>query len=326
MTFSEKILLLRERNGLSQAELAEKLGVAKKTLMRWERGEQMPDIQKIVLLAEIFSVSTDSLLIDSINPEKAADARCEPRRYVSVGEAAEYLKAKFRAAYMIAAATFLMMLSPGIMLVIMALPFRSSTLGTVLGLAAFFLLATLSVSIYIYSHSKTARFDFIGTEDFSLDYGTTDMLAKTEEKIMLSYAVRNTVAMTLCILSIVPLVIVALTPRISELGVMITILASLFVAGLGVVMFIISGIKRSALSALRASGGTELAYSKQLEDRINRGFWILVIGFYLLYSFVSKNWHLSWLIFVFAAGISSLISAAFTLVRRANGEDKSDEK
>lgn len=327
MTFSEKITSLRKRSGMSQADLAERCGVAKKTLMRWERGEAMPDIEKIVLLAEIFSVSTDSLLIDSVNPEKAGcEEREVPRRHVSVDEAREYLKIKFRSAYRIAAATLLMMLSPGIMLVIMALPFRTDGLSTVIGLVAFFLLCILSVSIYIYSHSKTARFDFIGSEDFSLDYGATDMLAKTEEKIMLSYAVRNTAAMTLCILSIAPLVIAALIPSISELGIMIAIMASLFVAGLGVAMFITSGIKRSALSALRASRGTEQAYSKELEDRIRRGFWILVIGFYLLYSFVSENWHLSWLIFIFALGISSFISAAFTLVRRANGEDRSDEE
>ena len=327
MTFSEKITALRERAGMSQADLAERCGVAKKTLMRWERGDAMPDIDKIVLLAEIFSVSTDSLLIDSVNPEKDGGARREkPRRHVSIDEAREYLKTKFRSAYRIAAATLLMMLSPGIMLVVMALPFRSDRLSTVLGLVAFFLLCILSVSIYIYSHSKTARFDFIGAEDFSLDYGAMDMLAKTEEKIMLSYAVRNTVAMTLCILSVAPLVIAALIPHVSELGIMIAILASLFVAGLGVAMFITSGIKRSTLSALRASGGAEHAYSKELEDRIRRGFWILVIGFYLLYSFVSGNWHLSWLIFIFALGISSFISAAFTLVRRANGEKKSDEE
>ena len=326
MTLSEKIMLLRNRAGLSQAELAEKLGVAKKTLLRWERGEAMPDIEKIVLLAEIFSVSTDSLLIDSIDPEKKTDeVQSKPPRHVTLNEAEEYLKAKFRAAYMVAIATFIMMLSPGIMLVIMALPFRSDRLSTALGIAAFFLLATLSVSIYIYVHAKTARYDFVAGEDFSLEYGATDMLAKTEEKIMLSYAVRNTVGMVLCILSLVPLIIAALIPSASTLAVMISIAAALFIAGLGVVMFITSGIKRSALSALHDSMGAQKIYSKQLEDRINKGFWILVIGFYLLYSFVSGNWHLSWLIFIFALGISSFISAAFTLVRRANGNDSSDE-
>ena len=327
MTLSEKITILRKRKGLSQAELAEMLGIAKRTLARWERGEAMPDIQKIVLLSEIFSVSTDSLLIDSIDPEKAEDAmQNKQRRHVSVKQAEEYLKAKFRAAYLIAAATFIMMLAPGIMLIIMALPFRSDILGTVLGLLSFFFLTTLSVSIYIYSHSKTARFDFIASEDFSLDYGATAMLSKTEERIMLSYAVRNTVAIVLCILSLAPLIIVALISKTSDLIIMISVTASLFIAGFGVAMFITSGIKRSALSALHDTKNSEKIYSKQLEDRIGKGFWILVIGFYLLYSFVSGNWHLSWLIFIFAAGISSFISAAFTLVRRANGNDSLDEK
>jgi transcriptional regulator with XRE-family HTH domain len=161
MTFSEKLVILRKRAEMTQAELADRLGVSKKTVLRWERGEGMPDIQKIVQLAKIFSVSTDSLLIDSVSPE--SDGKHEQnkqRRHVSIGEAQEYLIAKFRAAYTIAAATFIMMLSPGIMLIFMALPFRHDVLGTVLGLSSFFILAALSVSIYIYSYAKTSKYDF----------------------------------------------------------------------------------------------------------------------------------------------------------------------
>jgi hypothetical protein len=219
-----------------------------------------------------------------------------------------------------------MMLSPGIMLIFMALPFRHDVLGTVLGLSSFFILAALSVSIYIYSYAKTSKYDFISGGDFSLDYSATDMLAKAEEKVTLSYAVRNTVAIVLCILSVVPLIVSALIKDSSDLTVIISVAASLFISGLGVSLFIASGIKRSAISALRDSHGTQREYSKHLEDTITKGFWILAIGFYLLYSYVSENWHLSWLIFFFAAGISALISAAFTLVRRANGNDKSDEE
>lgn len=326
MTLSEKIILLRERDGMSQAELAERLGINKKTLLRYERGEAMPDIQKIVLLAEIFSVSTDSLLIDSRNPEKeGAPVREKPPRHITVTEAEEYLRVKFRAAYMVAIATFIMMLAPGIMLIITSLPFPYGRLDTILGLTAFFLLATASVSIYLRTHARTSRYDFVAGGDFTLDYGATDMLTKTLEKIMLSYAVRNTVAILLCISSIVPLIIVALISHASDLVIMISVTASLFIAGLGVVMFITSGMKRSAVSALCDSKLAQKNYSKELEEKIDKGFWFLTICFYLLYSFVSNNWYFSWLIFVFAAGISSLISAAFTLVRRANGEDKDEE-
>lgn len=325
MTLSEKLVFLRERDALSQAELAERIGVAKKTLIRWERGEAMPDIRQIVLIAQIFSVSTDSLLIDSRHPEKDAEKKEDgERRHVTVAEAAEYLKEKIRAAYLVAAATLIMVIAPGVMLVIMSLPFRAEWVDTLLGITTFFLLAALSASIYIYARGKTARYDFISRGNFSLDYGATDMLARAEEKIMLSYAVRNTVAILLCILSLAPLIIAAMIEGISDLGIMIAITASLLIAGLGIVMFITSGLARSSISALNHSRTTR-TYSKHLEDSVKRGFWILVIGFYLLYSFVSKNWHLSWLIFIFAAGIAFLISAAFTLVRRANGEDTSDE-
>ena len=150
------------------------------------------------------------------------------------------------------------------------------------------------------------------------------MLMRKAEQTMLSYAVRNTVAIILCIGSLAPLIVIAIFNVTSELVIMSALTSALALAGFGVVMFITSGMKRSAISTLTDTKAVQKDYSKRLEDSITRGFWILVFGFYLLYSYVNHNWHISWVIFIFAVGISNLISAAFTLVRRANGDDSSD--
>ena len=64
MNFSEKLIELRKKNGMSQEALAEKLGVSRQTVSKWEIGTSTPDTVNIVALSKLFDVSTDQLLLD----------------------------------------------------------------------------------------------------------------------------------------------------------------------------------------------------------------------------------------------------------------------
>lgn len=76
MTFGERLQALRQRQGLSQDALAERLNVSRQAVSRWERDETMPETDKVVALAELFGVTTDHLLRDRPQPEPPpADSR-----------------------------------------------------------------------------------------------------------------------------------------------------------------------------------------------------------------------------------------------------------
>lgn len=62
MTISDKIQELRKENGLSQEQLAEKMGVSRQAVSKWESGICVPDIENIIALSELFEVSTDYLI------------------------------------------------------------------------------------------------------------------------------------------------------------------------------------------------------------------------------------------------------------------------
>lgn len=59
---AEKIKLLREQNGKTQADLAKRLGITRSSVNAWEMGISTPSTQYIVELANLFHVSTDYLL------------------------------------------------------------------------------------------------------------------------------------------------------------------------------------------------------------------------------------------------------------------------
>lgn len=74
MTLAEKIFTLRKKNGLSQDELAQELGVTRQAVYKWESGIASPEIDKLKSLSKLFDVSFDYLLndeIDEYSKEKA---------------------------------------------------------------------------------------------------------------------------------------------------------------------------------------------------------------------------------------------------------------
>ena len=64
MILSEKITELRKKNGWSQEELAGKLNVSRQSVSKWESAMSVTDLDKILLLIQVFEVSTDYLLKD----------------------------------------------------------------------------------------------------------------------------------------------------------------------------------------------------------------------------------------------------------------------
>ena len=66
MEIGNKIMELRKKKGLSQEELADKVGVARQTISKWELGETSPDLKQARELSKIFNVSLDELVDNDI--------------------------------------------------------------------------------------------------------------------------------------------------------------------------------------------------------------------------------------------------------------------
>ena len=67
MILADKIINLRKKAGMRQEDLAYKLNVSRQSVSKWEGAQSVPDINKIIEMAKVFSVSTDYLLKDRDN-------------------------------------------------------------------------------------------------------------------------------------------------------------------------------------------------------------------------------------------------------------------
>lgn len=73
MTFAEKLKELRKQSGLSQEKLAEKLGVSRQAVTKWERDTGVPDIDNIMAISKLFDVSMDELFSNERSEKKERD-------------------------------------------------------------------------------------------------------------------------------------------------------------------------------------------------------------------------------------------------------------
>ena len=68
MTLGERIAYYRKQAGYSQEALAERLGVSRQAISKWETGEATPDAERIIALAAALGISTDTLLLGKEEP------------------------------------------------------------------------------------------------------------------------------------------------------------------------------------------------------------------------------------------------------------------
>lgn len=90
MTFAEKLRSIRKQAGMSQEQLAEKLGVSRQAVTKWETDAGIPDIENIMAISALFDISIDELLSNERGTKKPMDYLYESITEYDVDEPKRY--------------------------------------------------------------------------------------------------------------------------------------------------------------------------------------------------------------------------------------------
>ena len=107
MILADKIIRLRKKNGWSQEELAEKMQVSRQAVSKWEGAQTIPDLEKILMLSNLFGVTTDYLLKDEIEDEEFTDESNTSVKRITLEQANDFLEWRKSASVRIAVGTLL---------------------------------------------------------------------------------------------------------------------------------------------------------------------------------------------------------------------------
>lgn len=307
MILADKIMNLRKKNGWSQEELAEMLGVSRQSISKYEGAQAVPELDKIVKLSEIFGVTTDYLVKDEMGEEEYAPVRDEEEKKkekykVTLETAQEYLKVKRENAKTTAFATMLCILSPTCLLLLSAASevpeyHISENAASGIGLCVLILLIAIAVTIFILNGMKEKKFEFLEQEDIETAYGVSGMVKEQKEKFHDTYT-RDIVAGTIfCICAVIPL-FAAIAVTESNFVMVAMIDALLALVSIGVFFFVKTGTQMSAMDRLLEEGDYTRS-KKRVEKKMSTPisvYWLIATAAYLAYSFATNNWKESWII------------------------------
>lgn len=320
MILADKIIRLRKKNGWSQEELADKMNVSRQAVSKWEAAQTTPDLEKILLLGNLFGVTTDYLLKDELVDEEFVEGVDEtPIRKISLAEANDYLEQRKNASVQIAIATLLCIISP--ILIFLLLAFSECTsipitenLAVGIGMVPLFSLVTIAVVIYIRVGFKNAPYEFLEKEPFETEYGVTGLAREKQKTYRNTYIKYNIFGTCACILSPVPLICAALSGK--GLLVMIMLCVTLLTVAIGVMFFIVAGVRWASMQKLLKEGEfSEKGKQKnKIIEAIGTVYWLLATAIYLGWSFLTSDWHITWVIWPIAGVLFAVVELVCNLV------------
>lgn len=310
MILAEKIINLRKKNGWSQEELAEKLGVTRQSISKYEGAQSIPDLDKILKLSEIFGVTTDYLIKDELEEEEYAPSQMHENESesdrsvhkVTMEMANEYLQIIDWSAGKTAFATMLCILSPIVLLMLGAMSEMpnyhiSENAAAGIGICVLIVLIAIAVTIFILCGMKTKKYEFMEKEDIETVYGVSGMVKEKRDAYHSMYVTQLVIGIACCICSVIPL-FGTLAVSESDFYMVSAVCMLLALVAIGTYFIVRSATKMNAMNQLLEE--EDYTRQKKHENKKMSGpvmvYWLIATAIYLAWSFTTNDWDRTWII------------------------------
>lgn len=232
-------------------------------------------------------------------------------------EVKEFLAARSKSAFLVGLGVMLCILSPCAPMMTDA--FMGDSLENV-GAALLFVLIGIAVALFINAGLTTSKWDYLEKEPYIIDFATTEYVHNQQNMFRPTYGLMLTIGIVLCILSVVPSTLLDADNTIAWMEEFSNILLFVMV-GVGVFL-IVSACKRFnsfqylldlnkadtvAGNFVPGQSRNKRAYQNKTVNGIMSVYWPTIACVYLCWSFLSFDWHITWIIWPIAAVINALI-------------------
>ena len=327
MILADKIIDLRKKNGWSQEELAEMLGVSRQSVSKWEGAQSVPDMARIVRMSEIFGVTTDYLLKDDAEPVALAETDAiSAARTVGMEEANAFLGAKETNSRHIALGVLLCILSP-IALILLGgaqdlglIPLTDVQAGGI-GLVTLILMVGAAVALFVTSGLRTAPYEYLEKEPIDTLYGVDGMVRERRDRFQSTFNSQLTLGIVLCVVGVLPLFLAMIFCNEGSFALVASIGVMLALIAFGVMLIVRVSVIWGSYQMLLQEGD----YSREAKEDLKRHgnlsgiYWGLVTAGYLGWSFITMRWDRTWIVWPIAA---VAYAAIFSIVKAMSKKDR----
>ena len=331
MILADKIVSPRKKAGWSQEELAEKLGVTRQSVSKWEGAQSVPDMDKVVTMSRLFGVTTDYLLKDELEEETpcaAAEDEEPPLRRVTMEQASTYLALRKAAAPKIAVATALCIISPVTLILLSGMSevqrsHISENAAAGIGLCVLLGLVAIAVSIFLRTAAQVREFKFLEDEPFETEYGVAGMVRQRQQEYKETHTRLTTVGVVLCVLAAVPL-FAAMCLRGSDLLYVAAVCALLVLVAIGCLALVTSGVYQGATEQLLEEGDYTRPQKKhhKLMGTVTMIYWLTATAVFLIYTYGpsgNAQPQSGWIIWAVAGVLYAAVMGFVRIIGRSRG-------
>lgn len=211
MILADKIIHHRKSLALTQEELAAQLGVSRQAVSKWEGALSVPDMERIIQLAELFGVTIDYLLKDEMESPEYSTADSEGSlRVLSLEEAHDFLEKTARTSKMTALGVAFGIISPVFLIFLSGLSENGlismpEAKAGALGRIVLLLLVSFAVGLFMKATALTKPYEFLNEGIFKVQYGVKGVVTEEKRRFKETYTNYTITGVMLVILSVVPL-------------------------------------------------------------------------------------------------------------------------
>ena len=331
MILSEKIIMLRKKNGWSQEDLAERLDISRQSVSKWESGASIPDLERIVNMSQLFGVTTDYLLKDEIEEAKFAEGTAPEiteGKVITVEEANSFLETTKKYAARIAPAVSLCVLSPVVLLWLSGM--AGAGRGNItedaaggIGVIVLLLMVAVAVAVFLLNGIPYNKYEYLEKEKLTLQYGVSGIAEKAKETFAGTYRICITLGVILCILGAVPLLAVSVFWGDNGYAVILAVDVLLMIVAVAVWLFVWSGIIWGGFQKLLQEGDytVENKMVNKKYEHVAAIYWCIWTAIYLAISLPTMRWDITWVVWP----VAGVLYGALMVFLKAKNRPKEQE-
>ncbi|MGN8912826.1 helix-turn-helix domain-containing protein [Anaerofustis butyriciformans] len=297
MNFGLNLQNLRKKHNLSQEQLAEKLEVSRQAVSKWENGSSYPEMDKLIMLSELFNIDIDMLIKGNLDTENNEEGR----------ELYEKMYNKFTK-----------MITLGVVLILLGVTFMASfdggiTFSNLSSLPVVVFLSLLAVSVFLFVYYGISWGNFTEEHPYFEDFYTKDEKRRFNKLFagMISFGV---------FLILLGIIVVVIGEEVLQLGEdyppIITVFLLLVTIAVGI--FVYFGMQKAKYNISeynkeynKENESYKLSKKEIFSDKIQAIIMLIATIIFLLIGFIFGLWHPGWVVFPIGGILCGIVSIIF---------------
>ncbi|MBQ1289064.1 MAG: helix-turn-helix transcriptional regulator, partial [Erysipelotrichaceae bacterium] len=282
------------------------MDVSRQSISKWESAQSVPDLSRVIRMAELFGVSTDYLLKDdmeSLEPVESMATAESSARLVTMEEANAFLSMRELNAQRISLGVLLCILCPvPVMLLVGTEQYGRFGLQEIhavgISLILLFAMVGCAVALFVTSGLRSKRFSYLTEGPIETLYGVDGMVRERRDSFQPIFGRQLTLGIVLCVVAVLPIFIALTFVGEDSFAEVLSVGAMFVLIAVGVLLSVRSSMVWGGFQRLLEEGD----YTREAKrDRVKHGYlgtiyWGLVTAAYLAVSFLTGAWERTWII------------------------------